>query len=193
MSLKSLTLAAHQNAERTEFAREMMSGNMSDEKYKTFLWNIWLVYDLLEDVAASMGAFGPMDPTMPGDDLPLDGLKQADDIEADFKELGGDMDNPPATMAATEEYRNHIVKNIQHDKQKLLAHIYVNHMGDLSGGQMLAPKVPGSGKMYKFESMGHSIEEMKELIRRRVSEDDHIEANIAFGYRTKMYEQLNDL
>ena len=41
--------------------------------------------------------------------------------------------------------------------------------------------------------MDHSIEEMKELIRRRVSEDDHIEANIAFGYRTKMYEQLNDL
>ena len=193
MSLKSLTLAAHQNAERTEFAREMMSGNMSEEKYKTFLWNIWLVYDLLEDVAASMGAFGPMDPTMPADDLPLDGLKQADDIEADFKELGGDMDNPPATMAATEEYRSHIVKNIQHDKQKLLAHIYVNHMGDLSGGQMLAPKVPGSGKMYKFESMDHSVEEMKELIRRRVSEDDHIEANIAFGYRTKMYEQLNDL
>ena len=120
-------------------------------------------------------------------------MKQADDIEADFKELGGDIDNPPATMAATEEYRSHIIKNIQHDKQKLMAHIYVNHMGDLSGGQMLAPKVPGSGKMYKFEAMDHSIEEMKELIRRRVSEDDHIEANIAFGYRTKMYERLNDL
>ena len=37
MSLQSATLAAHQNAERTEFAREMMSGNMSEEKYKTFL------------------------------------------------------------------------------------------------------------------------------------------------------------
>ena len=36
MSLQSATLAAHQNAERTEFAREMMSGNMSEEKYKTF-------------------------------------------------------------------------------------------------------------------------------------------------------------
>ena len=193
MSLKSLTLAAHQNAERTEFAREMMSGNMSQEKYKTFLWNIYLVYDLLEDVAASMGAFGPMDPSMPEDDLPLDGLKQADDILADFKELGGDVDNPPATVQATEDYRNHIIKDIQHDRQRLMTHIYVNHMGDLSGGQMLAKKIPGSGKMYKFEDMDHSVEEMKNLIRKRVSEDDAIEANIAFGFRTQQYEQLNDL
>ena len=193
MSLQSATLAAHQNAERTEFAREMMSGNMSQEKYKTFLWNIYLVYDLLEDVAASMGAFGPMDPSMPEDDLPLDGLKQADDILADFKELGGDVDNPPATVQATEDYRNHIIKDIQHDRQRLMTHIYVNHMGDLSGGQMLAKKIPGSGKMYKFEDMDHSVEEMKNLIRKRVSEDDAIEANIAFGFRTQQYEQLNDL
>ena len=95
-------------------------------------------------------------------------------------------------MAATEEYRSHIVKNIQHDKQKLMAHVYVNHMGDLSGGQMIAKKIPGSGKMYKFEKLEVSQEVMKDLIRQRVSEDDEIEANIAFGYRTKIYEQLND-
>ena len=80
MSLESLTQAAKQNADRTEFAREMMAGNLSEDKYKTFLWNAYLVYDILEDVAASMGAFAPMDPSMPADDLPLDGLQQADDI-----------------------------------------------------------------------------------------------------------------
>lgn len=191
MSLASLTKAAHENAERTAFAREMMSGNMSEDKYKMFLWNTWLLYDLLEDVASSMGCFGPMALDMPGDDKPLDGLVSADEILEDFKELGGDPDNPPATMAATEEYRSHIVKNIQHDKQKLMAHVYVNHMGDLSGGQMIAKKIPGSGKMYKFEKLEVSQEVMKDLIRQRVSEDDEIEANIAFGYRTKIYEQLN--
>ena len=101
MSLESLTQAAKQNADRTEFAREMMAGNLSEDKYKTFLWNAYLVYDILEDVAASMGAFAPMDPSMPADDLPLDGLQQADDILADFVELGGDPDNPPATVQAT--------------------------------------------------------------------------------------------
>lgn len=193
MSLQSATSAAHQNTERTEFAREMMSGNMSEEKYKTFLWNIYLTYDLLEDVAASMGAFGPMDPSMPEDDLPLDGLKQADDILADFKELGGDVDNPPATVQATEDYRNHIIKDIQHDKQKLITHIYVNHMRDLTDGPSLMKKIPGSGKMYQFADMGHSIEEMKNLLERRVSESDSIEANIAYGFRTKQFEELNGL
>ena len=74
MSLASLTQATHQNAERTEFAREMMSGKMSNDKYTKFLWNAWLIYDLLEDVAMSMGVFASVDPQMPADDLPLDGL-----------------------------------------------------------------------------------------------------------------------
>lgn len=193
MSLESLTQASHQNADRTEFAREKMAGNLTEEKYKTFLWNTYLVYDILEDVASSMGAFAPMDPSMPADDLPLDGLKQADDILADFVELGGNPDSPPTEVQATEDYRNHIVKNIQHDKQKLIAHLYVNHMADLTDGPTLVKKVPGSGKMYKFEEMNHSVEEMKELLSRRVSEGDAIEANIGFGFRTQQYEQLNAL
>ena len=192
-SLASLTQVAHRNAERQEFAREMMSGNMSEAKYRTYLWNMYLLYDILEDVAMSMGCFGPQDPQMPEDDLPLDGLTQADDILADFKELGGDEDNPPTTVAATEEYRSHIVKNCQHDTDKLMAHIYVRHMGDLSGGQMIKGKVPGSGKMYQFADMNHSVDEMKNLIRKRTKDSMADEANKAFEFSTKIFEELNDL
>ena len=191
MSLASLTQATHQNAERTEFAREMMSGKMSNEKYTKFLWNAWLIYDLLEDVAMSMGVFASVDPQMPGDDLPLDGLVSADEIMEDFKELGGDPANPPATMAMVDEYRGHIVKNIQHDKQKLTAHIWAWHHNDLDKANDMKSKVPGSGKMWSFEKMNHSIEEMKNLIDRRVGDDDEIEVNIANGYKQKLYDQLN--
>lgn len=193
MSLASLTQAAHGNAERQEFARKLMSGNMSEAEYKTYLWNMWLVYDILEDVALSMGCFGPQDLSMPDDDLPLDGLTQADDIMADFVELGGDPDNPPTTVPAVDEFRSHIIKNCQHDKDKLFAHIYVRHMGDLSGGQMIKDKVPGSGKMYTFEAMNHSIDEMKNLIRRRTHDGMADEANKGFEFATKIFEQLNDL
>lgn len=193
MSLASLTQAAHQNAERQEFARNMMSGEMSEAEYKTYLWNMWLVYDVLEDVALSMGVFGPQDLSMPGDDLPLDGLTQADDIMADFVELGGDVDNPPVTVDAVEEYRSHIIKNCQHDKDKLMAHVYVRHMGDLSGGQMIAAKVPGSGKMYQFADMSHSVDEMKNAIRARTKDSMADEANKAFEFSIKIFEQLNDL
>lgn len=193
MSLAELTYAAHQNAERQEFARKMMSGEISHEEYKTYLWNMYMLYDILEDVALSMGCFGPQDPSMPDDDLPLDGLTQADDILADFEELGGDPENPPALVPATEEYRSHIVKNCQHDTDKLMAHIYVRHMGDLSGGQMIKDRVPGSGRMYQFAEMNHSVEEMKELIRRRTNDGMAEEANKAFELSTKIFEQLNDM
>lgn len=194
MSLASLTQAAHQNAERQEFAREMMSGNMSQEKYKTYLYNMWLVYDILEDVALSMGCFGPEDLSMPDDDLPLDGLTQADDIWADYVELGGAADgsNPPQIAPSAEAYRSHIVKNCQHDKDKLFAHVYVRHMGDLSGGQMIKNKVPGSGKMYTFADMNHSVDEMKQLIRKRTKDSMADEANKAFDLSTKIFEELNN-
>ena len=194
MSLASLTQVAHQNAERQAFAREMMSGSMSQEKYKTYLYNMWLVYDILEDVALSMGCFGPEDLSMPDDDLPLDGLTQADDIWADYVELGGaeDGSNPPQIAPSAEAYRSHIVKNCQHDKDKLFAHVYVRHMGDLSGGQMIASKVPGSGKMYAFADMNHSVDEMKQLIRKRTKDSMADEANKAFELSTKIFEELNN-
>ena len=193
MSLASLTQAAHQNAERQAFAQEMMSGNMSPEKYKTYLYNMWLIYDILEDVALSMGCFGPEDPAMPDDDLPLDGLIQADDIWEDYTELGGTEENAPTVVPSTEAYRSHIINNCQHDKDKLFAHVYVSHMGDLSGGQMIKSKVPGSGKMYQFADMTHSVDEMKNLIRKRTKESMADEANKAFEFSTKIFEELNDL
>ncbi|MAS63597.1 MAG: hypothetical protein CL815_00020 [Coraliomargarita sp.] len=188
MSLQSLTSASQANAESTSFAVEMNAGKISNDKYLKYLWNMYMLYDIMEDVALSMGCFAPMDPQMPGNDLPLDGLMQASDILEDFKELGGDESNPPATVAAIDEYINHIIKSIQHDKQKLMAHVYANHMGDLEG--KYADKVPGSGKMYQFADMTTSKEEMKNLLDARVSDADSIECNIAYGYRQKIYEQL---
>ena len=192
MSLASLTQAAHQNAERQAFAREMMSGNMSQEKYKTYLYNMWLVYDILEDVALSMGCFGPEDLSMPDDDLPLDGLTQADDIWADYVELGGaeDGSNPPQIAPSAEAYRSHIVKNCQHDKDKLFAHVYVRHMGDLSGGQMIARKVPGKGLFYQFDK---SHDELKAHIRERINDDMADEAKLCFDYATKLFQELGGL
>ena len=34
---------------------------------------------------------------------------------------------------------------------KLYAHIYVRHMGDLSGGQMIMKKTPGPNRYYRFK------------------------------------------
>ena len=55
MGLKELTKEVHQDAERQEFVKTLMSGNMSDEMYAEFLYNQHAIYNLLEACAMSHG------------------------------------------------------------------------------------------------------------------------------------------
>jgi heme oxygenase len=42
------------------------------------------------------------------------------------------------------------IEQIKEDAQSLYAHIYVRHLGDLSGGQMIRRKTPGPNNYYFF-------------------------------------------
>ena len=84
---------------------------------------------------------------------------------------------------------DHII-SIQQDPDKLMAHIYVRHMGDLSGGQMIAEKVPGSGTMYKFDE---DIDSLKEKIRARLDDSMADEAKLAFDFATKLFKQMDKI
>jgi len=79
--------------------------------------------------------------------------------------------------------------SIQEDPDKLMAHIYVRHMGDLSGGQMISKKVPGSGTMYKFED---DVTVLKDKIRVRLNDSMADEAKIAFDFATKLFQQMKE-
>ena len=57
MSLKDLTWEHHKNAERQEFVKVLMGGNISNETYATFLYNQHPCYNLLEVVAMTHGLF----------------------------------------------------------------------------------------------------------------------------------------
>ena len=91
-------------------------------------------------------------------------------------------------MPVVKEYMDHIM-SIQQDPDKLMAHIYVRHMGDLSGGQMISKKVPGSGLMYQFEE---DVNELKDRIRKRLNDDMADEAKIAFNFATKLFKQMQE-
>ena len=81
------------------------------------------------------------------------------------------------------------MKTIMNDADKLMAHVYVRHMGDLSGGQMIAKRVPGQGRMYKFDK-GH--DELKEIVRSKLNDDMADEAKLCFDFATKMFVQLGE-
>jgi heme oxygenase len=69
-----------------------------------------------------------------------------------------------------------------------MAHVYVRHMGDLSGGQMIRTRVPGKGTMFDFHQ---SIDELKERIRDKLNDSMADEAKVCFDFATKMFQQLS--
>jgi hypothetical protein len=59
-------------------------------------------------------------------------------------------------------------------------------MGDLAGGQMIAKRIPGSGKYYQFEN----VDDLKTKIRAKVDDSMADEAKVCFGYAAKFFEEM---
>lgn len=176
-NLKELTWEHHQNAERQQFVKVLMSGNIHPRFYATYLWNQHKKYDILEAMAGAVGLL---------DDLP--DIRRKNKIEQDFLELW-DQDNMPVLVESTGEYVRHM-KDIIGDSEKLMAHVYTLHMGDLSGGQMIAKKVPGAGRMYQFDTDKTAL---KEAIRAKINDDMADEAKYVFDCATKLFQELMEL
>jgi heme oxygenase len=59
-------------------------------------------------------------------------------------------------------------------------------MGDLSGGQMIKKKVPGSGTMFDFADKDTA----KEIIRSRINDSMADEAKICFDFATSLFKEM---
>lgn len=173
--LRELTQKQHELAERQPFAQEMISGVISKKKYATYLFNQHPQYNLLETLAMLHG---------------LIDLRIAPKIHQDYQELWEEFQpHQPPLLPVVKEYMDHLI-NIKDDPDKLMGHVYVRHMGDLSGGQMISKKIPGSGVMYKFDQ---DIKQLKEQIRSRCTDGMADEANVCFEFATKLFEQMEQL
>lgn len=174
-NLKELTWEHHKRAETRAFVKEMFSGNMSNAKYAFYLFQQHAMYDALEAMAMMHGLFN---------DMPE--MRRAPSILEDANELWPLDIGTPELLNTTKEYGKYLL-SIMEDKDKIMAHVYVRHMGDLSGGQMIAKKVPGEARYYKFE---RDHMELKEIIRSKLDDSMADEAKIAFEFATKLFEEL---
>ena len=139
LDIKELTMQHHKDAERQAFVRILMSGEIDERLYATYLYNQLQCYAVLEKYGLHNSLFR---------DTP--GLLRAEHIHYDYRSLWTDIGAPPEITQSTKEYIEHI-ESIQDEAMKLYAHIYVRHMGDLSGGQMIMKKTPGPNRYYKFK------------------------------------------
>lgn len=173
MSLRDLTKEKHHDAERTEFAKTLLGGNITKEQYACYLTQMMAVYAVLEHQAATHGLF---------DDL--HGLARCRAIFDDLNEL-----TEGANYAILPSTRNYVEYLEQlDDANRVMAHLYVRHMGDLFGGQMIAKRVPGSGKFYQF----NNEEQLKSAIRAKIDDSMGDEANVAFDHAIAIMKDLNE-
>lgn len=175
MSLRELTALKHRDAERTAFAQLLLSGNITSEQYGIYLLNMLHIYHALEYHAHVAGLLKT-----------LTGLDRSFNIAQDLAELVGDNRPLDKVTKTAHEYFAYLGELAQKEPNKLLAHVYVRHMGDLYGGQMIAKKVPGSGKFYEFEKP----EELKASLRELLTDDLGEEANVAFDYAIGIMRDL---
>lgn len=179
MQLKELTWENHKKAERKGFAKTLLSGKISPSLYYKYLTNQYYNYVILEDALKSLG-------------LPiyLHGVFRAKHILNDMRELEELYDlsyDPYITTPSNAQYVNHIYE-LERNKEyeKLLAHMYVRHFGDMYGGAIIQSRVPGSGTMYDFDNK----EELKKTLRELLNDDMADEANICFEYAIRLFEEL---
>ncbi|MAI03279.1 MAG: hypothetical protein CMQ75_01955 [Gammaproteobacteria bacterium] len=171
-NLKELTWEEHKNAERQAFVKELMGG-ISVERYCDFLHNQHPQYNLLENFARLHS---------------LTDVIIAPKIHADILELEKQLtDYKPKIYPVVKEYTDHLMK-IKEDPHKLMAHIYVRHMGDLSGGQMISKRTPGEGTMYQFDE---DVNILKDKIRTRLDDSMSDEAKVCFNFATELFKQMS--
>ena len=177
-NLRELTKEAHTNAERQEFVKILFSGNINPKLYAVFLKNQHPCYEILEVCAMPLQLLHG-----------LPDVRRAPAINADFEELwDNEADGKPHILKTTEKYIKYIL-SIKDDPKKLMAHLYVRHMGDLAGGQMIAKKVPGQGRMYQFTDP----EALKTAIRERLTDDMAEEAKVCFQFATDTFKEMLEL
>jgi heme oxygenase len=176
-TLKELTAEVHAEAESQPFIKSIFAGNVDKEKYTDYVYQLFHLYGLLEILASKHSIFEGME-----------GLKRAKLAQRDWSELCEDLTTTIFNIRpSTLKYLQYL-DSIKDDPKKLLAHVYVRHMGDMFGGQQLAKLTPGNGHMYMFEDIPSLISAVRSKIDVSLAD----EAIVAFKHNIEMVKEYND-
>ena len=183
--IKELTKEIHQNAERQEFVKTLMSGSIEPKLYAIYLYNQLICYSELEKYGLENSLFRT-----------TTNLPRAEHLHYDFKALWT-SDNPPVITQSTVDYVKHI-RTIKEDPEKLYAHIYTRHLGDISGGQMIMKKTPGPNRYYKFKD--GEVKEYKRIVKETINSYLNVyqinilnECMYAFATATKLFKEMKEI
>lgn len=168
--MRELIKKNHDEAEHHRFTKLLLSGKISKKIYADYLYNQHFAYKALEVRAAQLGILKE-----------FPGLERSNLILNDLKELK--VKSPCNKYDVTTLYETYVSELEEPD---IIAHLYVRHMGDMFGGQMIKKVVPGSGSMYNFDNRTELIEK----IRKRLDVKMADESNKVFEFAIGLFEGI---
>jgi heme oxygenase len=169
MSLKDLTSAKHAEAESTPFMKAVFARTLPFDLWVDWTYQKWLFYGAIEGAAGANRLLG---------DLP--DLRRAFYLAMDYAEMNGT--NPRHDFRPiVVDYYNYLL-SISKDPNKIMAHLYTWHMGDMFGGQMIKKIVPGAHRNLEFED----ARTLMTNIRSKLDDSMGDEANVAFDWAIRM-------
>lgn len=176
-TLKELTWESHKRAEKCLFIKKLLKKQLLPYQYYVYLSNQAVMYWFLESYASENDIFDGIEEMKRSSHM-LDDLKNMEQ-EYGFQH--------PIHTPTTERYLSYI-RTIASNKEKLLAHVYVRHLGDLSGGQIIKRFVPVAyTKHYEFDG---DPEEIKTRFKERTTLELAPEANRCFDFMVDFFHDL---
>lgn len=174
MSLKEITKDKHTAAEKTKFMKAVFTKRMPLSIWADFTYQKSNFYASIETVAR--------DAKLTWDCLEVE---RALKLYHDAKEMSkGEW---PKLRPVTIEYSRYLL-DLVGQPDKIMAHFYVWHMGDLHGGQMIKKTVGAPHRSLDFDD----IEGLKEKIRSKLDDSMGDEALVAFDWAIKIMDSYND-
>lgn len=175
MSLKDLTSAKHAEAESTPFMKAVFAKTLPFDLWVDWTYQKWLFYGAIEGAAGANRLLG---------DLP--DLRRAFYLFMDYNEMNVERKKHEFRPIAIDYYKYLI--SIANDPNKIMAHLYTWHMGDMFGGQMIKKIVPGAHRNLEFEDAKTLITN----IRAKLDDSMGDEANVAFDWAIRMMRDYDN-
>ena len=169
MSLKELTAEKHKLAESTPFMKAVFAKTLPQELWIDWTYQKWLFYGAIEGAAGANRLL-----------VDLPDIRRAFYLFMDYNEMNTDGKKHQFRPVVI-DYYNYLI-SISKDPDKVMAHLYTWHMGDMFGGQMIKQIVPGSHRNLEFED----ARTLMTNIRSKLDDSMGDEANVAFDWAIRM-------
>jgi len=163
--LKEATHDKHKEAERMLFNVKMFKGELTKEQYGKYLLSQLEIFSAIEE----------------NFEMPHEGLKRKYAVIEDLKSL--DFHQLEIVDNATLKYADYLRGLTQ---EEVNAHIYLNYLAIMFGGQMMKKMTPGEGNMYEFEDMNESAAHIRAIQKDEWAD----EVNRGFDFMIEIFKEL---